>query len=651
MHTKSFFVKLAVIMFAVLFMCDYVFAAPKLIKGNLAIEDTTISLDQLASDVTNAFLTTSEAEIIFGEQWDLKSLDDLADGSTYGRATLTQLGYIDQDVTSGSQPLFGTIEVGSAATYLSEDVSGNLTFNDTVSGSNTLAELKAGLSPFEDSSDVIREKDTDYDKDFVFGSPGLDYSTQAARFFFDKGKSAFRAGYCDTTNWDNAQLGAYSTAFGYDALATGMMSFAVASGAQATNTGAISMGYNTIASGENSVAIGGEAVASAMDSMAIGQKITSNANHTIAFGLDDTARTAETANTMVIMGGKVGIGDLAPDYDLSVAGTVEATAYIGDGSSLTGLPASVFEIASDVIREKSAEGYDNNFVFGSPQLADDEDTAHDKRFFFDKAKGAFRAGYVSVAQWDDVNVGESSTAFGIDTTASGAYSFAGGLANIASGTASTAFGSNTTASGSYATSLGSYTSAKSNNSTALGTSVIVGTDATDAQYSIGIGLDDTVRTIETPNVMAIMGGKVGIGDLAPDYELSVAGTVEALYFTGDGSSLTNIAAAASDVSITDSGDYFSSDDVEGALQELGPLTNLIQLSDITRTIEVQTVGAAQTEITLAHTPYWEPVVYHDGTVVQTPSINYTRVGAVITLTEALGYEVDYTIVYEYDNRP
>ena len=38
-------------------------------------------------------------------------------------------------------------------------------------------------------------------------------------------------------------------------------------------------------------------------------------------------------------------------------------------------------------------------------------------------KAAFRAGYVNATQWDDVNIGTSSAAFGQDNTASGIASF------------------------------------------------------------------------------------------------------------------------------------------------------------------------------------------------------------------------------------
>ncbi len=88
------------------------------------------------------------------------------------------------------------------------------------------------------------------------------------------------------------------------------------------------------------------------------------------------------------------------------------------------------------------------------------------------AKAAFRAGYVDAAEWDDANVGlysiamgnfplasgNSSTALGFGTQATGDYSTALGNSTIASGGTSTAMGYGTTASGQYSTAVGSYAS-------------------------------------------------------------------------------------------------------------------------------------------------------------------------------------------------
>lgn len=104
------------------------------------------------------------------------------------------------------------------------------------------------------------------------------------------------------------------------------------------------------------------------------------------------------------------------------------------------------------------------------------------RMMWHAAKSAFRAGRAHGAVWDDANVGGFSTAFGLDTTASGQASFAAGrgttasgntslaigVGNLASGFGSMAFGLSTQASGQQATTLGGSTLASGALSLAMG---------------------------------------------------------------------------------------------------------------------------------------------------------------------------------------
>lgn len=191
--------------------------------------------------------------------------------------------------------------------------------------------------------------------------------------------------------------------------------------------------------------------------------------------------------------------------------------------------SGVFEESSSVVRQAAAD-YNEDFVFGSPQLDDDGNSAHDARFIFDKSSGAFRAGAAQSTQWNTSNLGNYSIAMGFNTIASGATSIALGSSATASGLTSIACGSNSTASGGYAFTFGNSVTARSAGSIALGTAITVGTTDNDALYAIGVGLDETPRTLTQANTMAIMGGKVGIADLTPEYELDVTGDIN---FTGN----------------------------------------------------------------------------------------------------------------------
>ncbi|MCP4440042.1 MAG: hypothetical protein GY810_13940 [Aureispira sp.] len=108
----------------------------------------------------------------------------------------------------------------------------------------------------------------------------------------------------------------------------------------------------------------------------------------------------------------------------------------------------------------------NDFVFGSTQLGDDGNANHDRRFFFDKSEGSFRAGMATGTEWNVI--GRRSTAFGANTRATNNETMAFGNNTTASGPASTAWGNGTSATANYATAWGGNTTASGGNSTAFG---------------------------------------------------------------------------------------------------------------------------------------------------------------------------------------
>lgn len=88
------------------------------------------------------------------------------------------------------------------------------------------------------------------------------------------------------------------------------------------------------------------------------------------------------------------------------------------------------------------------WVVGSDQFDRDPDDADkDYRAFFNKAKGAFRAGFADAAEYDDANRGFFSTATGMRSIASGHSSDASNRETTASGSGSHAEGRQTTAAG------------------------------------------------------------------------------------------------------------------------------------------------------------------------------------------------------------
>ncbi|OFZ19331.1 MAG: hypothetical protein A2X94_00200 [Bdellovibrionales bacterium GWB1_55_8] len=97
-------------------------------------------------------------------------------------------------------------------------------------------------------------------------------------------KSALRAGTVSGTQWNDATIGNYSTAFGRSTTASGQDSLAMGFETTASNTAATALGYQTYASGLASTALGWGSSASGAESIAGGYYSTASGLHSMAFG-------------------------------------------------------------------------------------------------------------------------------------------------------------------------------------------------------------------------------------------------------------------------------------------------------------------------------------------------------------------------------
>ena len=110
----------------------------------------------------------------------------------------------------------------------------------------------------------------------------------------------------------------------------------------------------------------------------------------------------------------------------------------------------------------------------------------DFKMFFNREKGAFRAGAVNASAWDDGNIGNGSFACGVNTTASGESSFACGSGTTASKNQSFACGYNTTASEKQSFACGKETTASGEQSFACGYDTTA-----SGEYGFACGYDTT----------------------------------------------------------------------------------------------------------------------------------------------------------------
>jgi hypothetical protein len=338
----------------------------------------------------------------------------------------------------------------------------------------------------------------------TFGSGSIPKEGSGNLMMWYPKKAAFRAGYVEGTQWDDINIGFYSMAIGRNTKAseshsTAMGSFTTADGQYSTAMGnnttasgnystamgiytraggdySTAMGSFTTAGGDYSTAMGYITAAGGDYSIAMGRGIEVSGLNSVGIGLNDQSGTIiNQSNTMAIMGGKVGIGEVAPSGDLEV------------------------------------NGIDGVLFNGTLGIGTIPTTAIGTRLMWYPKKGAFRVGTVgSTIIWNDINIGEHSVAMGLNTKASNYASIAFGAATTAGGQFSTAFGNSTTASGQY--------------STAMGRGIEV-----SGSNSVGIGLNAQIGTVVSQsNTMAIMGGKVGIGDISPEATLEIhsSGTTE-----------------------------------------------------------------------------------------------------------------------------
>jgi hypothetical protein len=281
--------------------------------------------------------------------------------------------------------------------------------------------------------------------------------------------------------------GGAATIGSYLNTATGDYAIAMGFGTNASRPYSIAMGYNTTASENYSTAMGGLTIASGYFSTAMGIETIAQGHFSTAMGsVTNASGQASTA-----MG----------------RGTIASGAY----STAMGY-YTIANYASTAMGEMTTASGDTSTAMG----------------------------------FDTTALGETSTAMGLSTTASGVVSTAMGEMTTASGDTSTAMGRSTTASGAYSTAMGDATTALGETSTAMGTEINVSGD-----YSFGISLNDPASDylVTDNNVMAIMGGNVGIGTTSPTQRLEVNGSINisgigfALFFP-DGTNMTTAASGS-----------------------------------------------------------------------------------------------------------
>lgn len=181
---------------------------------------------------------------------------------------------------------------------------------------------------------------------------------------------------------------------------------------------------------------------------------------------DEGSSVDPATTTMDFVGGNITATQTAP-------GRVQV--------AVTGGAVSPFEVDSvENEIQPTVANIGRSFIVGSQQM-DDSGAAQDERMFFDKPNGSFRAGTAQGTQWDAVNRGDYSAAFGRNCRATQRYSFAEGADTQANGWWSHAEGVDTLASGDASHAEGQDTEAGGYRSHAEGDTTWARNDADHAE--------------------------------------------------------------------------------------------------------------------------------------------------------------------------
>jgi hypothetical protein len=123
----------------------------------------------------------------------------------------------------------------------------------------------------------------------TFGTGTIPATGAGARMMWHPRKAAFRVGLVTGTQWDDASIGNYSFAAGYNSRAIGAYSVAFGFTSTASGEGAFAVGNQANASGFYSFAAGHNPEATGSYSIALGRGASARANSAIAIGYHPSA--------------------------------------------------------------------------------------------------------------------------------------------------------------------------------------------------------------------------------------------------------------------------------------------------------------------------------------------------------------------------
>ena len=368
----------------------------------------------------------------------------------------------------------------------------------------------------------------------------ISFSMNAQTFWFQgTGQNAIQT-------YNTTASGTASTAMGNGTTASGTASTAMGNGTTANGVGSTAMGGTTIASGTYSTAMGGATTASGTYSTAMGGATTASGLGSTAMGRNTTASdygslvigqynssgsavtsnatSFDTANTAFVIGNGVDSSNISDAFSIlfdgttTIAGSVTATSFVGDGSQLTGITGSASSLndLTDVLVDSN-----NSMFLGTPPAnsTGEYNTALGYKPLYSNTEGDNNTALGEFALYSNTT--------GDDNTASGS----GALATNTTGNNNTALGYNAVASSAEAinqTIIGYEATGVADNSVVLGnddvTAVYMGEDSGATVYAAGLNIGGTEITSTAAELNLLSGAtSLGTGILSPVTENSNTG--------------------------------------------------------------------------------------------------------------------------------
>ena len=180
------------------------------------------------------------------------------------------------------------------------------------------------------------------------GNPPISGAGRRMMWYADN--ASFRVGYVDGTQWDQANLGNYSFASGYNTIANGFWSTATGFMSSASGTVATALGNDTHATGHSATAIGHGTFSTGLSSTSMGFQTNANGDFSTAMGEGTTARayssTAMGLGTKAKAYGSLSIGinnDTTDNPNLTVSALTDRIFQIGNGD-ITGTRSNALTV-------------------------------------------------------------------------------------------------------------------------------------------------------------------------------------------------------------------------------------------------------------------------------------------------------------------